>query len=48
MKSDKLKKSLKEKSCFHVKAISDEIKIELQQMINKGIELFQKDGLLAK
>ncbi len=46
--SDELKKSLKGKSCFHIKAISDEIKIELQQMVNKGIVLFQKDGLLAK
>lgn len=42
--SDELKKSLKGKSCFHIKKLSDPMKVELGVMIRKGVELYQRDG----
>lgn len=46
--SDELKKSLKGKTCFHIKAISDEMEKEIKEMVKTGVKLYQKDGLLAK
>ena len=44
--SPELKKFLKGKSCFHIKKITIEIEEELQAMVAKGVELYQKDGLI--
>lgn len=46
--SEELKKSLKGKTCFHLKAISDDMEKEIKTMVARGVKLFQKDGLLAK
>jgi len=44
--SEAIKKCLKGKSCFHIKSISPEMAIEIQAMIEKGVELYKKDGLI--
>lgn len=44
--SPELKKMLKGKSCFHIKKLSPEILSEIDDMIAKGIDLYQKDGLI--
>ncbi|UZR92457.1 hypothetical protein [Chondrinema litorale] len=44
--SDALKKFLKGKSCFHIKKLSPELKEEIAQMINLGVELYKTDGLI--
>lgn len=44
--SDELRKCLKGKSCFHIKKLTDSLEKELASMIQKGIELYQKDKLI--
>jgi len=44
--SPALKKYLKGKSCFHIKKLSEEAEIELREIIEKGVELYEKDGLI--
>ena len=44
--SEELKKSLKGKTCFHIKAISEDMEKELKALIDQGVKLYQKDGLL--
>lgn len=44
--SEKLKKALKGKSCFHIKAMDEVMEKELQDMIGKGVEVYRGDGLL--
>ncbi len=44
--SDELKKCLKGKSCFHIKKLSPSMEEEIQQMMQKGIDLYRKDGLI--
>lgn len=44
--SDKLQKALKGKSCFHIKKLDEEMEEELRGMVARGIELYQKDGLI--
>ena len=44
--SPDLKKYLKGKSCFHIKKLSPEIEQEITDMVAKGVELYQKDGLI--
>jgi hypothetical protein len=44
--SDELRKCLKGKSCFHVKKLSPELESEFNSMINKGAELYKKEGLI--
>jgi len=41
-----LRKCLKGKSCFHIKKLSPEMETELKEMIEKGVELYEKDGLI--
>jgi hypothetical protein len=44
--SDELKKCLKGKSCFHIKKLSPELENEITEMVAKGVELYDKDGLI--
>lgn len=44
--SDKLQKALKGKSCFHIKMIDEDIKNDIEQMVAKAIEIYQKEGLI--
>ncbi len=44
--SPELKKCLKGKSCFHIKKMSPEMQSEIKGMIEKGVELYQADGLI--
>ena len=44
--SDELRRCLKGKSCFHVKKLSHELETEFAAMIEKGVELYKKDGLI--
>lgn len=46
--SEEVKKCLKGKTCFHIKALSDDLKKDLKQLVHKSVKLYQKDGLLAK
>lgn len=44
--SDELRKQLKGKSCFHIKMLNDQLKVEITEMISKGIELYKQDHLI--
>ena len=44
--SPALRKMLKGKSCFHIKDLDENLKIEIMEMIQLGIKVFQKDGLI--
>lgn len=44
--SDELKKCKKGKSCFHIKKLSASMEEEILQMMQKGVELYKKDGLI--
>ena len=44
--SDEAKKALKGKSCFHIKKLSPELEFEINEMIDLGLDLYQKDGLI--
>ena len=44
--SDELRKCLKGKSCFHIKKVSPAMEKEIEEMINKGASLYEKDGLI--
>lgn len=44
--SDELKKALKGKSCFHIKKLSPEMEKEIGEMVKKGVEIYDKDGLI--
>lgn len=44
--SPQMKKFLKGKSCFHIKSLDDDLVAELSDMIEKGVQLYQKDGLI--
>ena len=46
--SEDMLKALKGKSCFHIKSVSKEMEQELKALIDRGIVLYQQDGLLAK
>lgn len=45
--SERLQKFKKGKSCFHVKYLDDELEQEIKEMVGRGIELYQADGLLV-
>jgi len=45
---ENLKKSLKGKSCFYIKHMDDKMENNLRDLVQKSIELYQADGLLAK
>ena len=44
--SDELKKALKGKSCFHFKKLSSELEREIAYMVKKGVDLYDKEGLI--
>ena len=44
--SPELKKTLKGKSCFNIKALDPKLEKELAKMIELGIRLFKKEGWL--
>ena len=44
--SSDLKKYLKGKSCFHIKNLKPEVEGEIQEMIKKGVELYERDELI--
>jgi len=44
--SEDLQKALKGKSCFHIKKLSPEMEKEIEGMVSKGVELYDKDGLI--
>lgn len=44
--SPEMQKALKGKSCFHIKKLSPEMEKEIQAMLGKGLELYQRDGLV--
>ncbi len=44
--SAEAKKALKGKSCFHIKKLSPELEVEIKGMIEKGVALYKKDGLI--
>ncbi|WP_296703368.1 hypothetical protein [Algoriphagus sp.] len=41
-----LRKCLKGKSCFHFKRLSQDLQSEIELMIEKGITLYSKEGLI--
>ena len=44
--SPSLRKMLKGKSCFHIKELDEEVKKDVLEMIELGVQLYQKDGLI--
>jgi len=44
--SEKLGKMLKGKSCFHINKLDDELILEIDQIVSKGIQLYQNDQLI--
>lgn len=44
--SEELNKCLKGKSCFHIKKLSPELETEITEMVKKGVELYDADGLI--
>jgi len=44
--SPDLQKSLKGKTCFHIKKLSDDLIEEIKAMIATGVNLYEKDGLI--
>ena len=44
--SPALQKMLKGKSCFQIKNLDEDLKVEIMKMIQLGIKVFQKDGLI--
>jgi len=46
--SDRLKKFKKGKSCFHVKFLDEALEEEIRGAIEKAVEIYRKDGWLAK
>lgn len=45
---ENLQKALKGKSCFHIKKMTDDFRNNMKMLVEKSVELYQKDGLLAK
>jgi hypothetical protein len=44
--NETLTKFLKGKSCFHIKKVDDAVIENLKVIIDRGVNLYQKDGLL--
>ena len=44
--SEEMRKTLKGKSCFHIKKLSPELEEEFRQLIQTGVELYLKDELI--
>lgn len=45
--SESMQKFKKGKSCFHVKYLDEDLEKEIQGMVEKAVEIYKKDGLLA-
>lgn len=43
---ESLRKCLKGKSCFHIKKMDSDLEVAIQEMIDKGVELYIKDELI--
>tara|TARA_R110000868_G_scaffold133607_19_gene345270 strand:+ start:1475 stop:1846 length:372 start_codon:yes stop_codon:yes gene_type:complete len=43
--SPDLQKMLKGKTCFHIKQLNDDLKVEIRAMIEAGVKIFQEQGL---
>ena len=43
---EQLKKCLKGKSCFHIKKLDESLRADIESMVAKGIQLYQKDGVV--
>ena len=44
--SEALQKKLKGKSCFHIKKLEDDVALEIEAMIAKGVEVYKASGLV--
>lgn len=44
--SDELRKSLKGKSCFHIKRLPESLHSEWQKVIEQGVKLYQSEGII--
>ena len=44
--SPDLQKFLKGKTCFHIKKLSEDLIEEINAMVAKGVNLYEKDGLI--
>ena len=44
--SDQLRKCLKGKSCFHIKNLDDQLLLEIEKMIEKGLDTYLHDELI--
>jgi len=44
--STNLRKCLKGKSCFHIKKMDEQLENDIQEMVKKGVKLYQKDNLI--
>jgi len=44
--SPEMRKMLKGKSCFHIKNLDEDLKKEVQEMIQLGVKTYQKEGLI--
>jgi hypothetical protein len=44
--SPELKKQLKGKSCFHIKKLTPELKEEITEMIDLGVQIYLKEELI--
>lgn len=44
--SPELQRLLKGKSCFHVKSLDEKLKVEIKEMIEKGVALYTADQLI--
>ena len=44
--SDDLRKALKGKSCFHIKKLSPELEQEITDMVQKGVDVYDKEELI--
>ena len=44
--SPELDKCLKGKSCFHIKKLSPEMQKEIEELIERGVKVYEKEGLI--
>ncbi len=44
--SDDLRRCLKGKSCFHIKAMNESLEHEIRKMIDKGVQIYLKENLI--
>lgn len=44
--SDEMRKSLKGKSCFHIKKLDDNMEKEIRGMLDEGVRIYQRENLI--